>query len=406
MRLKAGLWRLLGRGVLVLITLTTVLAALNYKTIVGIYHGLTLFEPDKLVVNFRMVDQRFRANLVAAGENVSAFTYSLQQLPAHYHYAGETRGTSQFIEDTDTTGLIVTSGNEILYEAYFHGNTETSRTILWSVSKSVVSALMGIAVEEGFIGKISDPVTDYVPTLSASGYNGVPIKDLLQMSSGIRFNEDYFDKSSDFSKMASPSVGLGGPLEDVLLTLEREREPGSAHNYASSDTQVLGMVIRQATGMDLSTYAETRLWKPAGMEFDAYWLTDSSGVESAFGGFNATLRDLARFGNIYLHEGFWNGRQIVPQEWVNASITADADHLLPRENSLGYGYQWWIPGGGHGDFLAMGIYGQMIYVNPQHNIVIARTSAYKEYEQDGEAMELESIAFMRTLASALGKTSD
>jgi CubicO group peptidase (beta-lactamase class C family) len=245
-------------------------------------------------------------------------------------------------------------------------------------------------------------VTDYVPSLVVSGYNGVSIKDVLQMSSGISFNEDYFDPSSDFSNMAPRSVGLGGPLEDVLLALEGKYEPGTVWEYTSSDSQVLGMVVREATGMDLASYTEAKLWRPAGMEADAYWLTDSVGVESAFGGFNAILRDLARFGNIYLNEGFWNGKQIIPSSWVQASVTAEEAHLLPKENKLGYGYQWWVPGGDEGDFMAVGIYGQAIYVSPKYNVVIAKTSAYREYEQYGDAIELETAAFMRAIAGFFG----
>lgn len=399
---KSRVGKYIIRTLLVVVFLVLGVAALNYKLIIGIYHGVTLFEPDKLAVNFRSADQRFRSNVVAAGDTISEFVYDLQPLPTEYTYAGQTKSIAQFMKDTDTTGLIVTSDEVILYEEYSNGNTDSSRAIVWSLSKSVVSALMGIAISEGYIEDVSDPVTAYVPSLAVSGYNGVSIEDVLQMSSGIRFNEDYFDASSDFSKMAPRSVGLGGPLEDVLLALEREHEPGTVREYASSDTQVLGMVIREATGMDLSTYTETRLWQPAGMESDAYWLTDSSGVESAFGGLNATLRDLARFGNIYLHKGFWNGRQIVPLEWVVASVTADKEHLLPTEDTPGYGYQWWVLDGEQGDFLAMGIYGQAVYVNPQYNIVIAKTSAYREYDDDGEEMEIESVAFLRAIAMELG----
>ena len=400
---KSRLGKFLIRGLLILTVLIVAFGALNYRLIMGIYHGMTLFEPDKLVVNFRSADQRFRSSLVAASADPSEFSYNLQDLPESYSYAGQTKSIAQFIEDTDTTGLIVTSGDVLLYEDYWHGNTEASRVVVWSASKSVVSALTGIAIKEGFIRDVSDPVTDYVPSLAVSGYNGVPIKDILQMSSGISFNEDYFDASSDFNQMAPRSVGLGGPLEDVLLKLEAKYAPGTVRQYASSDSQVLGMVIREATGVDLATYTETKLWQPAGMEFDAYWLTDSSGVESAFGGLNATLRDLARFGNIYLHDGSWNGRQIVPSSWVEESVQADAPHLLPTEDSLGYGYQWWVPSGEEGDFLAIGIYGQAIYVNPHYNIVIAKSSAYRRYDQDGEEMELESVAFMRAIAKALGE---
>jgi len=373
---KSRLGKFLIRGLLILTVLIVAFGALNYRLIMGIYHGMTLFEPDKLVVNFRSADQRFRSSLVAASADPSEFSYNLQDLPESYSYAGQTKSIAQFIEDTDTTGLIVTSGDVLLYEDYWHGNTEASRVVVWSASKSVVSALTGIAIKEGFIRDVSDPVTDYVPSLAVSGYNGVPIKDILQMSSGISFNEDYFDASSDFNQMAPRSVGLGGPLEDVLLKLEAKYAPGTVRQYASSDSQVLGMVIREATGVDLATYTETKLWQPAGMEFDAYW---------------------------YLHDGSWNGRQIVPSSWVEESVQADAPHLLPTEDSLGYGYQWWVPSGEEGDFLAIGIYGQAIYVNPHYNIVIAKSSAYRRYDQDGEEMELESVAFMRAIAKALGE---
>lgn len=389
------------RSLLVLFVLVVAIVVLNYKLLIGIYHGKTLFEPDKLAVNFRSADQRFRSRLVAAGDDVSPFTYALRELPEYYQYGGATLGVSEFLERTDTTGFIVTRGDAILYEQYFLGNTEQSRCIVWSVSKSVVSALVGIAIAEGYITDVSDSVTDYVPSLATSGYAGVSIKDVLQMSSGIKFDEDYFDASSDFNRMAPRSVGLGGPIEGVLETLEREHEPGVVWEYASSDSQVLGMVVRGATGVDLASYTESKLWKPAGMEFDAYWLTDSSGVESAFGGLNLTLRDMARFGNIYLNDGYWHDRQIVPKQWVQASVTTDEDHLRPREAKPGYGYQWWIPAGDEGDFLAIGIYGQAIYVNPLRNIVIAKTSAYKGYEDDGEELELEMVAFMRSIAKAL-----
>jgi len=395
--------RILVRGLLVLLFLILALVALNHKLIIGIYHGVTLFEPERLASNFRQADQRFASKLVAAGDTISTFTYNLKQLPEQYQYQGEAHSVKEFIERTDTTGLIVTRGDQILYEEYFQGNSETSRTVVWSVSKSVVSALLGIAIEEGFIGDVTDPVSHYVPSLVASGYNGVSIKDVLQMSSGIDFDENYFDASSDFNKMAPRSVGLGGPLEDILLSLENKDEPGTVWEYTSSDSQVLGMVVREATGMDLAAYTQSRLWQPAGMEADAYWLTDSTGVESAFGGFSATLRDLARFGNIYLNDGFFHGKQIIPETWVRDSVTATASHLRPTENKLGYGYQWWVPGGGEGDFMAMGIYGQAIYVSPRHKIVIAKTSAYREYEEYGDAMELESVAFMRQVAEFLGE---
>ena len=381
-----------------------VLMALNYRTIRHVYHGVNLFNTSKLSDSFRNLEQRFPVQKVAVGENVYPLENDLRDLPGEYLFSEEYRSVREFMERTGTTGLLVAHGGRILFEEYAEGYQESDRMITWSVSKSVISALIGIAVDEGKIRDIEDLVTDYVPSLTSSGYSDVSIKDALQMSSGIGFNEDYFDRNSDVNRMGARSVGLGGSLEDVLLSLENEREPGTYNRYVSSDAQVLGMVLREATGMGITEYTEEKLWKPAGMEFDAYWLTDSTDVEAAFGGFNASLRDLARFGMLYLNGGKLNNRQILSKHWIEESLKPDELHPAPGEHDyshdvLGYGYQWWIPEGTEGEFLAMGIYGQAIYLNPERNMVIVKTSAYKDYEEDGEKMELESIEFFRGIAN-------
>jgi len=398
-----GRKRIVVRVILVFLAVFLVLSALNHKRIIHIYHGLTLFEASRLSDNFRNLDQRFPSARVASGEVIFSLEEDLRDLPSEYIYLEERRSVSEFIEKTGTTGLLVTQGNHILYEEYFNGYAATDRMITWSVSKSVISALIGIAIEEGAINDVHDLVIDYVPSLSASGYRDVTTIDVLQMSSGIGFNEDYFDRNSDVNQMGARSVGLGGSLEDLIISLESERMPGTYNQYVSSDTQVLGLLLREATGVGIAEYTQEKLWKPAGMEFDAYWLTDSTGVESAFGGFNASLRDLARFGILYLNNGFLMDQQIIPQQWVEDSIRTDAAHLIPGENPnsdwvVGYGYQWWIPEGAENDFLAMGIYGQALYINLDRDIVIVKTSAYKDYDLDGEEMELESIEFFRYLA--------
>jgi CubicO group peptidase (beta-lactamase class C family) len=402
-----GRKRIVIRVVLVFFALFLVLLAINHKRIIHIYHGITLFETSRLSDNFRNLDQRFPSVKVSSGEVIFSLEEDLRDLPSEYIYLGERRSVSEFIEKTGTTGLLVTQGNNILYEEYFNGYTATDRMITWSVSKSVISALIGIAIEEGSINSVHDLVTDYVPSLSASGYRDVTIKDVLQMSSGIGFNEDYFDSNSDVNQMGARSVGLGGSLEDLIISLESERMPGTYNQYVSSDTQVLGLILREATGVGIAEYTQEKLWKPVGMEFDAYWLTDSTGVESAFGGFNASLRDLARFGILYLNHGFLMGQQIIPQQWVKDSVRTDAPHLIPGENPnsdwvVGYGYQWWVPEGSENDFLAMGIYGQALYINRDRDIVIVKTSAYKDYDLDGEEMELESIEYFRYLALEMG----
>ena len=401
---KTGKKKVILRVLVILLSGILVLMALNYGTIRHAYYGINLFNTSKLSDSFRNLDQRFPVRKVEAGENVYRLEEDLRDLPGEYLYSEELRSIRDFIDRTGTTGLLVAQGNRILFEEYAEGYEESDRMITWSVSKSVISALMGIAVEEGAIRDIEDLVTDYVPSLSNSGYRDVSIKDALQMSSGVGFNEDYFDRNSDVNRMGARAIGLGGSLEDVLLSLESERQPGAYNRYVSGDAQVLGMVLREATGMGIAEYTEEKLWKPAGMEFDAYWLTDSTGVEAAFGGFNASLRDLARFGMLYLNGGLSNDRQVLPKHWIEESLKPDGPQPVPGEHDyshdvLGYGYQWWIPEGTEGEFLAMGIYGQAIYLNSERDIVIVKTSAYRDYEEDGEKMELESIEFFRGIAN-------
>ncbi|MBP7604679.1 MAG: serine hydrolase [Spirochaetes bacterium] len=375
--------------------------------IIRLYRVITLFDSDKIVENFRSMGEMLDSRVVRRGPEVYEFKRANAALPDTYIFRGSVKKVGPFLERTGTTGIVVVRDDTILHERYCLGNTETSKAISWSVAKSFVSALFGIAMHEGHIKDIMEPVTGYVPLLKVSGYNDVPIKHVLQMSSGVRFNEDYADFNSDINRMGR-AIALKTPLDDFVASLQSERKPGVYNHYVSMDTQVLGMIIREATGKTLSAYTEEKLWKPLGMESDALWLVDSAGMEAAFGGLNVVLRDYARFGRLYLNNGNWNGVQVVPAAWVKASVTPDAPHLMPgkRDSSgwvLGYGYQWWIPENPEGDFLAIGIYGQFIYIHPRHRIVIAKTSAYADYNRDGDDMEIESIEMFRAIARAMGK---
>jgi CubicO group peptidase (beta-lactamase class C family) len=251
------------------------------------------------------------------------------------------------------------------------------------MAKSVVSALFGIAMEEGLIKDINQAIEEYLPELIGSGYEGVRIKDVLQMSAGVKFNEDYGDFKSDINKWGR-KFALGSSQDKFAATLVREEEPGTNLHYVSINTHVLGMIIVKATGKSLSEYLEEKLWKPMGMEYSAFWLCDDSGMELALGGLNITLRDYAKIGQLYLAKGVWQGTQIVPKEWCVASVTPDSQHLMPENNKFfGYGYQWWIPPGEDGEFMAMGVYNQYIYVNPNTNTVIAVNSANHRFNEEG-----------------------
>jgi len=397
---KIGKKLLIGFGVILGIVLIAML--FNYNRLQRLYRVINLFNSDVIVENFRTMGDKLDSRTISHGPDVFNFKRDIKKLPEKYTFNGKEKSVSSFIDHSGTTGLIVIKDDTILFENYYRGNTDASKAITWSVAKSFVSALFGIAISEGSIKDINQPVTDYLPLLKNSGYNGVSIKNVLQMSSGVRFNEDYGDFNSDINKMGR-YFALNMPLADFVASLKAERKQGTYHHYVSMDTQVLGMILREATGKNLSEYAQEKLWKPLGMESDAYWLIDGNGMEAAFAGLNLTLRDYARFGRLYLKNGNWNGKQIVPEAWVKASVTPDAPHLIPgkRANAkwvLGYGYQWWIPENPDGDYLAIGIYGQAIYVYPKLNIVIAKTSAYADYNKDGDDMEIESIEMFRAIA--------
>jgi CubicO group peptidase (beta-lactamase class C family) len=343
----------------------------------------TLFSDRDHVADFRNMKAFFPAVRIPASGRPSVLALGPQvELPASFAFRATQIDTASFLAVTDTTGLIVIKDDKIVLERYFRGTDAHTRTVAWSVSKAFVSALIGIAVGEGKIQSINDPVTRYAPELAGSAYDGVRIKDVLQMSSGARWNEDYSDPHSDVMRFGH-TVAFGHSLDAFAASLPREHAPGTYLRYNSMDTQVLGMVLCRATGMSLAAYLSTHLWQPLGMQDDAYYLTDRGGVEFAAGGLNATLRDYARLGLLYAHDGNWHGTQIIPPEWVRASTTPDAPQLMPgrRPSSTeiwGYGYHWWIPDL-QGDYVAVGIFNQFIYVNPRQHLVIVKSSANHAY---------------------------
>ncbi len=388
---------------LLALVLLAVIIGLYHRRIVRVYHVVTLFYADRIVANFRSMDAMFNTVPVHRAPVSSPFARVPAPLPPTFSYQGQNKNLTTWLDETWTTGLVVIRDGAITFEKYYRGNTESTRTISWSLAKSFVSALFGIAVAEGHIASIHDPVTQYVPLLKGTGYDNVSIKDVLQMSSGVRFDEDYAAFFSDINRMGR-AIAFDSSLDTFVTSLKNERSPGTYNQYISMDTQVLAMVLREATGETIGEYTESRLWQKIGMESDAYWLVDSQGRELAFGGLNAVLRDYARFGLLYLQEGMWNGEQIISQEWISASITPDAPHLQPGPNKLsntdfGYGYQWWLPPDPDGDFLAIGIYNQYIYIYPRHRTVIAKSSAYPYYDRDGEERSLQAIAAFRAIAA-------
>lgn len=367
-----------------------------------------LFAPGKIVENFRSMPALFDSNLIRNNGPVFELSSAPQPLPKTFNFQGKPIAIGDWIEHSDTTGLVVLADGKVAFEHYYRGNTAESQAISWSVGKSFVSSLIGFALADGAIKSLQDPVGQYVPLLKDSGYADVSIQDVLEMASGIDFNEDYADPDSGINQLGQ-EIFLGRSTNEWIAKLQKAGPAGQEHHYISVNTQVLGMVLEAATGQKLASYMQQKLWSKLGAEGDARWLSDAHGTELAFAGLNVRTRDYARFGQLYLDQGRnLKGEQLLSAQWIKASVTPRSAYLQPGRSqfegipTLGYAYQFWIPQGDEGEFMAIGVYGQFIYVNPTRRVVIAKNSAYANYNVDGARMEYEAIAAFRAIAQQFG----
>ena len=371
---------------------------------IRVYNVVHLFDQDKIVNNFINMDKVFPTKPIKASSNPHIFNVRTFDLPEFYELEGKQHNLAEALDYFKSDGLIVLQNGDLIYENYWQGNSQNQPHISWSVAKSFLSALIGIAYHDGLIEDLNDPITKYLEDFQATGYANIPVKDILQMSSGIIFNEDYADYNSDINKFAR-ALAQGTSMRDFAKKLENGKEPGTFNHYVSIDTQMLAMLLEEVTGKTVSQNLEEKIWTKIGMENDAYYMVDDTGMEWALGGLNATLRDYAKFGLLYLNKGAWNGKQIVPEDWVNASHSLKEPHLQPGDNELssntwGYGYQWWVPGFPETDYLAAGIYNQYIYIDPITKVVIAKTSSNYKFNQERQYSKDAHVAIFRAIAKA------
>jgi CubicO group peptidase (beta-lactamase class C family) len=293
-------------------------------------------------------------------------------------------------------GLIIVQDGKVRFEKYALGYGADGRWTSFSVAKSFTSTLVGAALKDGYIKSLDDMVTVYISGLRGSAYDDVSVKQLLTMTSGVKWNEDYTDPKSDVAlfNMQQPVAG-----EDITVsymkTLPREAPAGSKWVYKTGETNLIGVLVSSATGKSLSDYLTEKLWTPFGMEQDAVWMLGATGHEISGCCISASLRDYARFGQFILGGGVVDGQKIFPDDWLSAATTTQAGIDQPGR---GYGYQWWT--NDDGSFAAQGIFGQGIFIDPARKLVIASNGNWPT-ATDPEGVGAEREAFYKAIQAAV-----
>lgn len=336
--------------------------------------------PALAAATFRNIDRLFPSRVIPHGSSV------VPLLPAATPITDVTcRSRSQVVSLDEymrvnrVSGLLVLKHGRIALERYALGATVQTHWMSMSLAKSITSTLIGVALHEGRIASLDEPVTKYVPSLRGSTYDGVTIRQVLMMASGVKWNETYTDPASDRRRLLEAQIAqTPGAALALMATLPRAAAPGSVFNYSTGETLIAGEVVRGAVGTSLAAYLSDKIWKPAGMESDATWWLDSpDGHEIAGSGISATLRDYARFGQFFLSGGVIGGQWILPEGWLT---DASSPKVLSSGLTEQYGYMWWPVEAAAGTinanaFAAQGIFGQAIYINPREQVVIVQLAA-------------------------------
>ena len=359
--------------------------------------------PELAVRTFRNIDRLFPTRVVARSPRplaLSAADATLRNVTFSERGAPWTLDT--YLDANRVTAVLVLKNGRIALERYRSGNGERTRWMSMSVAKSVTSTLVGAAIRDGRIQSLSDPVTRYVPSLARSAYEGVTVRDLLLMASGVKWNEEYTDRGSDRRRLLDAQIGqVPGSAMAIMKSLPRAAEPGTRYNYSTGETQVIAELVRRAVGKPLAEYLSERIWRRFGMEADANWWLDApNGVEIGGSGLSATLRDYGRFGLFVLGEGVASGEKILPDGWIREATAPKT--LRGATQPMEYGYLWWTAtterGKRDGAYAARGIYGQGVFVNPRAQVVVVVLSAQ---QKPTDAERVDDWAFVDAVVAAL-----
>jgi len=376
--LKALGWVVLGLAVA-----AAAVAVWKREEIARLWAVNSLFDEDRIVANFSGMNRAFLHVAMAGG--------SPSPLPEGPAMAAPD-GFGSWITERRVSAIVVLHEGAVVHESYHLGTGADDLRISWSVAKSALSILLGMLNDDGTIPDLDAPVTLYAPELSASAYADATIRQVLTMSSGVAFNEDYFDPNSDINRMGRV-LALGGSMDGFTIAQTTRRgAPGADWQYVSIDTHVLGMVIRGATGRSIPDLMAERLFVPLGLERAPYFITDGDGVAFVLGGLNLTTRDYARLGQMVAQGGMWQGRQLVSAEWIAQSTAPSAP-----DGAL-YGYQWWLPENPvPGEFYGRGVYGQFLWIDQNRDVVIAVNGADRRFREAG-ALD-STLAMFRAISA-------
>jgi CubicO group peptidase (beta-lactamase class C family) len=367
------------------------------------YPAKAIYRVPFFVGMFSHYDEIYDGRVVRRAPTPSTLARAGAEPALRYEFQSQMLSLDDYLARNPTTGLLVARGDTILVERYQYGRNERHRFTSFSMAKTVTAMLIGIAVAEGRIRSIDDPAAAYVPGLADTEYGRTSIRHLLEMSSGVRFVENYSGRD-DVARLFIETVvqaGAGG-AEAVKPYNERLRREGAVFSYASAETQVLGLALRGAVGRPVAEYLEEKIWQPMGAEADASWLIDRAGQEATYCCLNAVMRDYARLGLLLAYDGAKGDRQLIPQAWVKAATTVPADswYLKPyaATSYFGYCYQTWIFPGEHRMFALLGLHGQAIFVDPSSRLVMVHLAVRKETSDPGGA---EAVALWEGIVAKL-----
>ncbi|MGB5104127.1 MAG: serine hydrolase domain-containing protein [Steroidobacteraceae bacterium] len=359
--------------------------------------SILFWTPTQQETGYRSIENIFPTRVIKAGTSAYPLPVAGDAFDVSYGFRGVQWTTDSFMKANRVSGLLIIKDGRIVLERYGLGRTAADRWTSFSVGKSVTATLIGAAIQDGSIKSLEAGVTDYLPGLKGSTYEGVTIRHLLTMTSGVKWNEDYADPNSDVALFAAGAPGPDGenPIVAYMAKLPREAAPGTKFVYKTGESDLIGVLLERATGKRPAEYLSEKIWSKFGMEQDGLWMLDRAGVELGGCCISMTLRDYGRFGLFILNGGVAGGEQVVPADFLAQATRSQVKSHIPIYD---YGFQWWIHP--DGAYEASGIFGQSIYVVPAEKLVIVTNSAWAQAEM--MEMYANKDVYVEAVRRALG----